>query len=104
MKYQDLKCNNNKVIIDLKNAYDGIKNKYDWIDRVNSFISRYKKNTIVKIKINDVEILPELSQLKIWLMDASENLIKQSRIYIETAPTKTDVETFNLMKKLCIGG
>lgn len=92
-KYKNLECNNNKVIIDLQKAYDGIKNKYDWLDRVNNFISRYKQENIVKIKIkiNDIEILPLLSQLKNYLLDTNENLIKKSKIYIETLPTKTDI-------------
>lgn len=90
----------NKEIIDLSSAYNGIKYQYDFEKRINNLISRLKQKEIIKIEVNNVEILPCLEQLKILLLSMSKNQLTKSKIFIESKITKNDTETLNLLSQI----
>ena len=89
----------NKQIIDLTTAYDGIEFQYQLENRINHFISRFNTK-IIKIEVNDVEILPDLQQLKSLLLSMSKNQLIKSKIFIESELSKNDIETMNLLSKI----
>ena len=89
----------NKVIIDLKNAYDGIEFQYQFENRLNNFIQK-QKTKIIKIEVNNIEILPDLQQLKQVLLNMSKNKLIKSKVFIESELSETDKQTYNLLSKI----
>lgn len=89
----------NKQIIDLTTAYDGIEFQYQFEKRLNDFIQR-QKTKIIRIEVNNIEILPDLQQLKQVLLSMSKNQLIKSKVFIESELTKNDIETMNLLAKI----
>ena len=73
----------NKQIIDLTTAYDGIDFQYQFEKRLNDFIQR-QRTKIIRIEVNNVEILPDLQQLKQVLLSMSKNQLIKSKVFIES--------------------
>ena len=90
----------NKEIILLKNAYDGIMFNFELKNRIEHFIEKYKSRKIYTIEINNIEILPDLEQLKYVLLSMSKNKLINSIIFIESELTSSQKETFNLLSKM----
>lgn len=90
----------NKEIILLKNAYDGIMFNFELKNRIEHFLEKYKTIKIYTIEINNVEILPNLEQLKNVLLNMSKNELINSKIFIESELTSSQKETFNLLSKV----
>lgn len=91
--------NTNKQIIDLSTAYDGIEFQYQFEKRLDDFIQR-QKTKIIRIEVNNVEILPNLQQLKQALLSMSKNQLIKSKVYIENELSETDKQTYNLLAKI----
>ena len=89
----------NKQIIDLATAYDGIEFQYQFEKRLNDFIQR-QKTKIIRIEVNNIEILPDLQQLKQVLLSMSKNQLIKSKVFIESELSKNDIETMNLLSKI----
>lgn len=90
----------NKQIIDLSTSYDGIEHQYQLENRINHFMERFNNVEIIKIEINNVEILPNLQQLKQVLLSMSKNQLIKSKVFIESGLSKNDIETLNLLAKI----
>ena len=89
----------NKQIIDLTTAYDGIEFQYQFEKRLNNFISKLDTK-IITIEVNNVEILPDLQQLKQVLLSMSKNKLIKSKVFIESELSETDKQTYNLLAKI----
>ena len=83
--------NTNKQIINLIAAYDGVEFQYQFEKRLNDFIQR-QKTKIIRIEVNNVEILPDLQQLKQVLLSMSKSQLIKSKVFIESELTKNDIE------------
>lgn len=73
-----------REIIDLSSAYDNINFQYEYEEKINNFIKKFSNRNITNIEINGVSILPDLNQLKIWLLNSSRNMVTNSHILIES--------------------
>jgi len=73
----------NKQIINLATAYNGIEFQYQFENRLNNFISKFNTK-IIMIKVNNIEILPNLQQLKQVLLSMSKNQLIKSKVFIES--------------------
>lgn len=89
----------NKQIIDLATAYDGIEFQYQFENRLDNFISKFNTK-IITIEVNNVEILPDLQQLKQVLLSMSKNELIKSKVFIESELSKNDIETMNLLARI----
>lgn len=73
-----------KEIIDLSSAYANINFQYEYEEKINNFIKKFYNRKITNIEINGVSILPDLNQLKNWLLNLSRNMVTNSKVLIES--------------------